>query len=659
MKSSHFNKLAITIIAALVSAVPAAAQQANMLPVIRIDTKDGAPVLDRENYVNMTFALTDPNNPQNDVVIENNTDGIRGRGNTTWSLSKKPYRIKFDRKQSLFGLAAAKSWVLLAEYQDPTFMTTATAFRLGDIFELPYNHSYRHVHLYLNGGYEGVYGLTEHNQTGAGRVDIDEYDGWFAVFDSYYDEEPKFRTANYNLPVMIKSPETEPEHINNPAYDFVRKDINELCDSMASTNFPKNGYRDLIDMNTFIDFLMIHDIVKSNEIYFPKSTYLYKDKGKKINMGPLWDFDWAFAYSSEGLGHTYFTTFGLRSRRHVFFNRFFEDPVFLVKYKERWNEQYDKIIAVSEFIESLGTAIRAAVAEDSERWNISGGYWDNYDSDHARQTGYMVNWWLARTAWLNTDLNKVEVVPAGKDFGTAAYNYLAAFPQTFTLVAYGDITDLSATLQNAELSDFEISAELNKTPAGNGGYLAALSVQPKNSLPTAAYNDNLILSGVNQGEPFRFEVPLSFVVTDKSKITEPARGEVYDFTHNGKNGSLDGNSYLPEEIATREYAINKARPGVTAGPNPAAKQAGTIKFYREGKRVNNCELRIYDAAGNVVARVGINDKALNSYAKRQVGSWDLTDRKERPVPVGTYLARGVLKTSDGKTEKISVILGVR
>jgi hypothetical protein len=97
----------------------------------------------------------------------------------------------------------------------------------------------------------------------------------------------------------------------------------------------------------------------------------------------------------------------------------------------------------------------------------------------------------------------------------------------------------------------------------------------------------------------------------------------------------------------------------TAGPNPVAKQSGIVNFYRQGKRVANCELRIYDASGNVISKVKIRDKALSSQARRQVGSWDLKDSKGRQVSEGTYLVRGTVKTSDGNREKISLILGVR
>jgi len=96
----------------------------------------------------------------------------------------------------------------------------------------------------------------------------------------------------------------------------------------------------------------------------------------------------------------------------------------------------------------------------------------------------------------------------------------------------------------------------------------------------------------------------------------------------------------------------------TVGPNPVARQAGEVSFFRLGRRISG-ELRIYDAAGNAVNRVRITDNALGSQARRRVGSWDLRDAKGRLVSEGSYLVRGVVKTPDGGSEKVSVIVGVR
>jgi len=506
--------------------------QANGVPVIRIDTENGAAITSKETWVNMTFTLTDPNDSRNDVIRTANYEQIRGRGNSTWSYSKKPYRIRFNnhRQVGFFGLPEARNWVLLAEFQDPTFLMNAVAFELGrNIFDLPFTCSYQHVQVYLNGRYNGLYILTEHRQAdpagvGApGRVKVDLKEGWFVELDSYWDEEPRFRTSNYNLPIMIKSPEFDPQIMTNPAYQFVKSDWDKLCNFLKSAGFPENEYRDLIDMSTFVDFLLINEIVLNGELAHPKSVFAYRDKGGNISMGPLWDMDWGYGYVG---GHTYFSDYPhsswgapntMRSPKHEFFHRFFDDPVFLLKYKEQWNVKYSEIVAVTEFIDNIGKKIRTAVAEDSKRWNISGGYWSGYDTNHDRQITNMKNWWSRRMNWLHTELNKVEVYPKNKTFTTQMSGYPEIAPQTFTLVAYGDVTNLSAIFQKAGLSDFEISADFIKTSTENGGYLVSVSVKPKQLLPAARYTDVLVLSGSNQGNTFSFSIPLTFVV---EKATE-------------------------------------------------------------------------------------------------------------------------------------------
>ena len=488
------------------------------LPVIKIDTENGAAITDKENYVSMTFTLTDPDHPDNNVSSINTLNGIRARGNDSWTnpnALKKSYRIKFDKKTSLFGLEAAKSWVLIAQYRDPTLLFNVIAFELGNRFEIPFNHSFNFVELYLNGEYKGNYLLTEPNQVNPGRVDINEKEGWLVEMDWYYDKEPKFITTNYELPVMIKSPEIEPVHINNPAYNFVKKDINELCNSLASAGFPENGYRDLINMNTFIDFMMINEIVDNKEIESPMSTFMYKNKNDVINMGPLWDFDCGYGY---GYNYIHFKNPDDRTPIHSFFMRLLEDPVFLMKYKERWNEKYSDITSMSDFIDATANRIEVSAIENFKTWwyRVISSWWTlrypKEENDFWQQISNIKNYLNEHISYLNTELNKIEVLPKRKIFATQPSGYSKIASQIFTLVAYGDMTNLSASFRKAGLSDFEISDEISKMPAEKGGYWATISVKPKGSLPVGTYSDVLILSGNNQGEQFYMEVPMSFVV---------------------------------------------------------------------------------------------------------------------------------------------------
>ncbi|MDL2308696.1 CotH kinase family protein [Bacteroidales bacterium OttesenSCG-928-C03] len=491
--------------------------QASGLPVIKIETENGAAITSKDVYTNMvSFILDDPNNPDNNILRNdpNLPDEIRGRGNDSWfnpNAQKKSYRVKFRNKTSLFGLEAAKSWVLHAQYRDATFLFNATAFELGDRFGLPFNHSVNFVELYLNGVYKGNFLVTEQNQVGKGRVDIDEDQGWFVELDGYYDEEPKFRTTGYNLPVMIKSPDVDPANISNPAYDFVRNEVNALTSAVASSNFPENGYRDMLNMNTFIDYVMINEICDNREIRQPYSVYMYKDKGDLINMGPLWDFDCGYGYIYGSYTHYHTPATRMLMVTTNFFRKFFDDPVFAVKYKERWNEKYDDIMSIPDYIEEMATMLEKSAAENLKAitWSAPGA--NNFLGSIAN----LKNYYNLHAAYLHTEINKVEVCPVSKNLGSVPTGITVA-PQYITLVAYDTVSNLTVSLQKGALSSFEIASEIQTIPMGNGGYLIKIGVTPKTSLSVGEYSDKLLLSGKNQGKTFSLESSLSFTVRTAS-----------------------------------------------------------------------------------------------------------------------------------------------
>ena len=503
------------------------------LPIIQINTENEAPIQDKVNYVPMQFVLTDQNNPGNNIFLtdENFSEGgIRGRGNSSWFGSpKQPYRIKFNKKQSLFGLEKAKSWILLANYFDLTLIKSSFAFELGRRLRVPYTPSWHYVELYLNGEYRGNYMLTEHKEVAPGRVDIDPIEGWFIEIDIYYDDEPKFRTAKYDMPVMIKSPDFGTNSAD-PMYDFVKNDLNKLCDSMASVNFPENGYRDLVDMKSIINYFLVNVIVRNSDFNSnERSIYFHKDKGGKISGGILWDFDTTFGFSWESdpiykINDENRTFFSMLYPGYSFFARFFQDPVFFVKWKENWNDNFSVISSMTQFIDNMAGEIRESALENYKKWYYSGHY-PVVDFDYWIEE--MKQYYNNRIDCLNEEYNKIKVLPKEKTFVNLTLGYSEIEPQTFTLVAYGDMTELYATLQNADSSAFEISTELSKQATGNGGYLATVSVKPKNLLPAATHTDKLILSGKNQENDFIIEAPLKFVV-NAPETTEPSSSSSVD-----------------------------------------------------------------------------------------------------------------------------------
>lgn len=371
------------------------------LPVIKINTPNRRAITSKEQYTTADIEIIDPRNSGNNIKT---TVEIRGRGNSTWSptVLKKPYRLKFFKKTSLFGYEKAKSWVLLANDQDPTLILNSTAFELGRRLGLAFTPHYTHVELILNGRYGGSYVVTEQIQVGPARVDIDEDTGFLVELDGHYDEEPKFKTPVLGLPVMIKHPE---DLTDDAGYDFVKTAINEFEAALFADTFPNNQYRDLIDLDTFVDFILINEITRNTDIQFPHSVYIYQNGAKdpRIGAGPLWDFDVGFdhtggEYFNDVTGRYGDTAFNEGSGQK-FFARFFEDPYFRAKYKERWNQCRQAIAGMETFMDQM-----AAVLEKS--WQTEHHVWWWKKPDPREEIERMKFWWRGRTAYLDTEINK-------------------------------------------------------------------------------------------------------------------------------------------------------------------------------------------------------------------------------------------------------------
>ena len=142
------------------------------IPVVYIDT-GGKGIYDKDNYVKGTIKILDPEKLYSDETEFYTSMGIRGRGNSTWSFPKKPWKVKLDSPASIFGMGADKEWCLLANYSDRTLMRNILAMKLSEICGFAWTPHMYSVHVYLNDDYQGVYTLCEHKKVSKDRVDID------------------------------------------------------------------------------------------------------------------------------------------------------------------------------------------------------------------------------------------------------------------------------------------------------------------------------------------------------------------------------------------------------------------------------------------------------------------------------------------------------
>ncbi len=351
------------------------------IPHIYINTDNGTPIVEKKVYIDTDIRI-DGGDQYEDFEARGK---IRGRGNSTWGMAKKPYRFKLDSKASLFGLSAEKDWVLLQNYIDPSLMGNSVAMKIGQLLEMPFTHHMIPVDVTLNGEYIGSYTFTEHKEVEENRINVGD-GGWLFELDTYFDEDYKFKSTNYKLPVMIQHPEldkladAEAMVIKNE----MENDFNVMEGLIFAESFPDNNYLNHFDANAFVNYIIVYTLTGNQEINHPKSTYIYKKKGGKYNMGPIWDFDWAFGYESGGKHFVdptkpLFWSLSRNSVGTLFFSRIMEDPTIQKLYKEEWakfkTQNYPILV---DYIKEYADIIRESHALDQERWGKSSGSIDKY-----------------------------------------------------------------------------------------------------------------------------------------------------------------------------------------------------------------------------------------------------------------------------------------
>lgn len=108
--------------------------------------------------------------------------------------------------------------------------------------------------------------------------------------------------------------------------------------------------------------------------------------------------------------------------------------------------------------------------------------------------------------------------------------------------------------------------------------------------------------------------------------------------------------------------VNEPADKITVGPNPVGRLSGAVNFLRYGTKLKKGTLLIYNLQGKVAKKIALTDKSAGADGAggwRQVGLWDLTDRKGQVVSEGTYVVKGTIFTTSGQRERFSIPLWVR
>lgn len=336
------------------------------IPELTITTTDPsiAEIPSKDYYLEGTLAV----NGRGGYEDYTGKTEVKGRGNSTWGYPKKPYRLKLNKKAEICGLGKAKNYVLLANHLDPTLMLNSVAFKIGRLLELPFTNHAIPVDVVLNGIYKDSYLLTEQIEVKENRVDLDENNSVMWELDSYWDDEPKFKSTAFNLPVMVKDPDLTTEQ-----FEYWKKDFNAFTTQFAKEPLEGNSYVDMIDIESVAKFLITFNLVHNMEINHPKSVFLHKEGNGKYVMGPIWDFDWAYDYEGTsnhfGRYNTPLFSSSMNGVGTAFFQRFLQDSRVKAIYKRTWQDfKNNKLDALLQYVDDYAVMLKPSVERNSELW---------------------------------------------------------------------------------------------------------------------------------------------------------------------------------------------------------------------------------------------------------------------------------------------------
>ena len=417
------------------------------VPVIRIDTAGGASVTGT-SAAHLRDAIVSIEGSKF-YNISNWPVKIRGRGNSTWIMPKKPYLIKADRRTTIFGLPSARDWVLMANYADKSLMRNYTAHLLSrSLSAIDFNANVIWVELYFNGRYEGLYCIQEQIESNSNRVDVEKYlfDAYGNLIDVGFLLEVDWASRNpgsalnrdyftlsglSDIQFFLKYPRYGDEGFedtasHSQAVTYIRNYITDVHNAIQGQDFI--GFRNLCDIDSFVDYLLVKELSRDVD-GAQLSIFMNKKIDEKMQMGPLWDFDLAFGNAdyipftpdndkSSPEGWYVVLQSGVGEEQLPWFNSIMKMDDYYEAFRTRFLELSDSNIQFTiDCIDPVREAIREAADRNYQRWDHLNYYvWPNPSKLVAIKTwdgqvDFIKDFWTERNNWMYDQLYNRRSIP--------------------------------------------------------------------------------------------------------------------------------------------------------------------------------------------------------------------------------------------------------
>jgi len=384
------------------------------LPVLYINTEGHRDIVSKEEYIHAQWWLDNMGiegyqsigSPQSPQGMQ-----IKGRGNYTWSVSKKSFRIKLDDKRPMLGMTSNRHYCLLAHADDHyAKLKNALGFELSRRIGLSYTPADKPVEVVLNGQYIGLYFMTEKIRVDEQRVNIEsqgdgETDptditgGWLLEIDNNMEENTLVfqETDSGHWYDRLWITPHYPEALSDEQRQYLHALIDSTNAAIYNPDKTSTDWERYIDIDSLVSFYIIGEIMDDIE-YFDGSCFMHKHKGDstKLIFGPVWDFGNSYhrrIYYPELANYNLF----LYQQPCYFYNNWIEEiakfPHFQQVVRKRWQEFYGSSfngLSINTFVNNHLMLIRKAWYCNAARW--SGNNIDQEAYIYKKNLQSKINW---------------------------------------------------------------------------------------------------------------------------------------------------------------------------------------------------------------------------------------------------------------------------
>lgn len=420
------------------------------LPIVVIST-NGVNIPD-EPKINVQMGIIDNGTGKRNSIddqynIYNGTIGIEIRGSSSQMFPKKSYGLETrlpngdNNNVSILGMPKENDWVLYAPYSDKSLMRNVLTYHLGNQLG-HYAPRTKYCELIINDDYKGTYVFIEKIKRDKNRVNISSLSivdiegdnltgGYIIKIDRRKQNEEGWKSPHAPYAkawqrVDFVCEEPDEDEIQPQQKNYIETFITEFENTLNGNDFndETKGYRKYINLDSFIDYLIINELTRNVDGY-RLSTFMHKDKdskGGKLYLGPLWDYNlafgnadycegssisgWAFDFSKTCPGDPYAVPF--------WWNRLIQDQYFVDALNERWRTLRKaslKTENIHNYIDSVAGVLSESQKRNFVRWPVLGKYiWPNNVilDTYEQEIDYLKNWIRDRAIWLDQNIEYIK-----------------------------------------------------------------------------------------------------------------------------------------------------------------------------------------------------------------------------------------------------------